>query len=776
MSGGRDASIEIRLFGTPIIMSNGRARKPRSRKATALLAYLAVRADEHIARSHLAALLWADNTQEQARANLRQTLSQLRKTFREAGQDPILVPFDQVVLESRDLIIDVKSLADENADETRETLCTQPEFLEGFSVRAPEFESWLTAQRQQYRTRKLQILVDLAEQAEEQGQIDKALDSLTLAVRIDPLQEDLHRRLMKLFAGQDRTDAALAQFETCRRVLRSELDVEPEIQTRELLASIRKKRTRAAEPRDTGGNGARSGEPISKFPPDMPTIVFTDDGESRRFSSATEALRNALEVSRGNIGGSPRAIAVAPDMDDGDTVKNSGLLNLSVDGSVVVGIDVFDKFRNWSPFAFESIFDEESRETIAYRLVSEMPRHRLLFDPNEDRPVNAPTSEFSVAVLPLRDSSPDAAEVGLGDVIAEEITVSLSRFHNLFVASSSAGFACAKQGISPLRIGSTLGVNYLVDGGVRRLGDKIELTISLTNLRDQQLVFSDSYEGRFGDLFSKQDELIAGIASTILRRAEDAEIRRVQKAPTSDMGAYDLFLRGLALHRRAGIHPDNARQAFGYFTKAIEIDPEFARAYAWRICTVSWFNREYFEDPGLREIHYALSLDEQDAEIQRIAGALHLYRGDYELGLEYIQAAVRLSPNDAYLLASSAVYWSYYGEPERGLPFVERAMRLDPFLPVWCVEDYGVTLYSMANYEDAISAMKRLTFPTSRSLCYIAASHVALDQIPQANEAVRQVHRISPGYSAAQFMSTVYYRLEEQTTALIDRLAVAGLS
>ena len=780
--------IEIRLFGTPMILSNGKALKLRSRKAMALLAYLAVRADEHVARSHLAGLLWGDNTEEQARANLRQSLSQLRKPFREAGHDPILVPFDQVILNSHDVAIDVKSFVDESSCNTLETLSALPDFLEGFSVRAPEFEHWLTAQRQQLRTRKCQKSVFLAARAEAQGLIDEALDCLTLAVQIDPLQEELHRRLMRLFASQGRTDAALAQYETCRLILRSELDVEPEARTRGLSAEIRIQRSSPAAPRELGGNGGGDEEQQSSFTRDMPTIVLLGgtpvqhdrsrgaEYQVKHFTSATQALRNALEISRNNSSERRQAIAVIPYADDDDVAKSLWLLGLSIDGSIVAHVDVFDQFRNWSPFAFDSLIDEGSSETVAYRLVSEIPSHRLLVGTNESRPVMTPTTEFSVAILPLRDDSPDAIEMGLGDVIAEEITVRLSHFRNLFVAAPSAAFACAKHGLSPLQISSTLGVNYLVDGSVLRTGDKIELNISLTNLRDQQLVFGDKFEGQFRDLFMKQDELIAGISSTILRRAEDAEIKRVRTVPTSDMSAYDYYLRGLAAHRRAGIHPDNARQAFEYFTKAIEIDPEYARAYAWRICAVAWYQPEYLEDPGLRQIHYALSLDEHDAEVLRIAGALHLYRGDYDEGLEYIQGAVRLSPNDAYLLASSAVYWCYYGEPEKGLPLVERAMRLDPFLPVWCVEDHGVTLYSMADYDSSISALKRLAYPTPRSLCYTAASQVVLNQIPQAKKTIRQLLRIAPSYTTEQFMSSVYYRLNEQKTALIDRLATAGLS
>jgi adenylate cyclase len=770
--------LRIQLFGSPAILVGDRRFRHRSRKAMALLAYLAMRADEHVSRSHLASLLWGDSGEEQARANLRQTLSQLRRLFRDAGHDPIMVPFDQVVLQSDNIEVDALELLNARPEDFAGSFETLPEFLEGFAVPAPEFETWMMAQRNKIRARTVALLEATAAKEFEAGEYATAAEKLSLALTIDPLQESIHRNLMKTHNAQGRTDAALSQFEACRRILARELQIEPDAETRRLATEIRAQRQGHT-------NELGLSEAFRRYPAARPTLVFTylagldATGRDRpiRFPDAQAALSAALEQSR--VANDPRSmtLTVVPDSGDEktDRAEADALAICAEPGKIAVHGRIFDQFRHWSPFTFRPI-DSDRGGPEAYRLLSEMPRHRLQVMPANDAPHIEPFSEFSVAVLPLADRSPNAAAFALGDVVAEEITHRLSRFRNLTVAAPSAGQAFRVKGFQIGEARTRLGVNYLVDGSLFRSEDRLRVNLSLTDLRNGILVFSDHFEGAFDAIFSHQDDVIDRIATSIFRKAETAELRRAERAPTRDIGAYEWYLRGLALHRRAGISPDNARQAFSYFTRAIDIDPDFARAYAWRICSVGWYAPEYFVDPGLKEIHYALSRAEHDAEVQRIAGALHLYRGDYEDGIRHIERAVELNPSDAYLLAASAVYWAYYGEPQSGLKHIERALTLDPFLPVWCVEDHGVVLYTMGHYSEAIESLERLSFPTPRALAFLAASHIAKGDMDRARAAVANILHIARDYSVDQLMMTNYYRHEGDKKALRERLHQAGLT
>jgi adenylate cyclase len=297
----------------------------------------------------------------------------------------------------------------------------------------------------------------------------------------------------------------------------------------------------------------------------------------------------------------------------------------------------------------------------------------------------------------------------------------------------------------------------------------------LTDLRQKTLIFSDYFDGSFENVFQHKSNLIDRISTSAFRNTERSEVHRAEQAPTDHIGAYEWYLRGLASHRRAGISPDNARQAFDQFTNAIDIDSDFDRAYAWRIGTVGWYAPEYFEDPGLAETRHALSIDEHDAEVQRIAAYLLLYRGDYEDGLKHIEKAVDLNPSDAYLLAGSAIFWAYYGEPENGLKYIERAMMLDPFLPVWCVEDHGVVLYSMDAFPEAVRSLQRLSLPTTRSLSFLAASLVAMGELGEAKAVIQKLSHLSREYRIEDLMMTSYYRHDRVSSLLVDRLQAAGL-
>lgn len=763
----------IQLLGSPAILIEGRRLEHPSQKAMALLAYLALRADEHVSRNHLAGLLWADSGEEQARANLRQTLSQLRKLFSEAGVDPILVPFDKVVLSSDKVDIDVRIFLDNLESLSLNALAETPAFLEGFMVRAPEFETWLSTQRRIIRTRVVAHLEALAKKSRAAGRLAEASEALSLALSLDPLQEIMHRTLMEVLAAQGRSDEALQQYEACQKILARELQIEPDAETRQLASRIRGQRL--ASP-----SAAVHERPFNRYPPASPAtilVVGTVNGESlHHFAVARDALTSALEIRRN--ADDPFAVAIAVVHSTGDQEEDRReartILQDAERGSVIVTSAIYDQFEHWSPFAFGERRSLNSGHKV-HSLISEITRHRLLVLPTVETPRVAPASEFSVAILPLVDRSPDASDYGLGDHFSEEVTHRLSRYRGLTAAAPSAAQSFRSFGYPLDQSRHMLGVNYLVDGNILRESDQLQIRLTVTDLRDNRLVFSHRFDGAVADFLFGQGDLVDQIASAIFHRTQGAEVRRAERAPTENMTAYDWFLRGLAAHRRSGIMPDNARRAFANFTRAIDLDPRFARAIAWRLCAVSWFNWDYILEPGMRQIQEALSIDEEDAEVQRIAGALHLYSGDGEQGLRHIERAVELNPSDAYLMASSAVYWAYYGEPAKGLKHIERAMALDPFLPAWCVEDHGVVLYAMGEFEASIASLTRLAFPSPRALAYMAASQVAANQSDAGQATIARLRRVSRDFSASRLLATAYYRRESDRTFLRERLNAAGL-
>ncbi len=176
-----------------------------------------------------------------------------------------------------------------------------------------------------------------------------------------------------------------------------------------------------------------------------------------------------------------------------------------------------------------------------------------------------------------------------------------------------------------------------------------------------------------------------------------------RRKPPENMTAFDCLLRGLDHHRLGGVTDDNARQAVGWLSKAIEADPHYAAAYAWRVCAASGLPG-FDPEQGRRDICRALELDPCDAEANRIMGAFELMGGNFDEALAHSRRAMELNPTDAYIKARCAAVFTFVGEAERSLSLLDEAEMLDPFLPVWCVEERGVALYALGRYAEAIES------------------------------------------------------------------------
>ncbi|MGH6907632.1 MAG: AfsR/SARP family transcriptional regulator, partial [Aestuariivirga sp.] len=231
--------ISIEIDGAPVIVA--------SRKARALLGYLVQREGVESARDILTGLLWGERGEAQARASLRQTLSELRGALAGAPQSLIAANNETVGWVSGTAYIDTRVVnqavksADENA--LREAAgIIRGEFLEGLSINEPAFEQWLTSEREKFRLQACAINTKLMEHSESRGDFEEALGHGLKLVSFDPLQEHAHRAVMRIYAAQGRPDAALSQFERLKRELSTQLGVQPDPQTAELARSIKAQR------------------------------------------------------------------------------------------------------------------------------------------------------------------------------------------------------------------------------------------------------------------------------------------------------------------------------------------------------------------------------------------------------------------------------------------------------------------------------------------------------------------------------------------------------
>jgi adenylate cyclase len=356
----------------------------------------------------------------------------------------------------------------------------------------------------------------------------------------------------------------------------------------------------------------------------------------------------------------------------------------------------------------------------------------------------------SLAIMLFKSLSTDEEQAYFCEGFSEDLIAALSRFRSLTVVSGNASFSYRDKQMSPKAIGKELGVRYILDGSVRKLGKKMRITTSLTNAQDESTVWSEKFDTTIDDIFDTQDEIIETIVATIAGKVEVSEAKRVSNARPENLTAYDMVLQGLEYHRRSNLTRSEASKALELFEKAIETDPTYARAHAWRACSLSnaagWDPESYPED-WFDICHAsatrALELDPDDHEANRIMGAISLFLRDFDLARHHHDRAEELCPSDSYILGKNAEMRLYLGNPEEGLEKVSWAMRINPFCPDDLLEKDGKCRYWLEDFEGALAGFKKMRTESRDGLFYSAATFKKLGREEEALDMLRRGIRLA---------------------------------
>jgi class 3 adenylate cyclase/TolB-like protein len=522
--------------------------------------------------------------------------------------------------------------------------------------------------------------------------------------------------------------------------------------------------------------------------------VFKTAGDAAlaEFPSAVNAVRGAVEIRSALAGAQDPSeeplrmrfgLHIADVVVQGDDLVGDGI-NLTSriqaaaePDSIYVSSALFDHVRRNSAFIFDDmgdrVFKNITEPVHLYRVRGEIGAHRLQSAPTQLLPTKE-RRPSSIAVLPFRVSGDNEDQRYLAEGLADELIVELGRFRRLSVSSRSASFTIAETHPDPVKVGEVLAVQYVLEGQVRKIGERITISLALSETERGAVVWSDKIQRDFQEILALVDETAAQIAATVSGRMENAAMVAVRRKAPENMTAFDYLLRGLDHHRLGGVTDDNAREAVGWFTKAIDADPNYAVAYAWRFCSGSWLP-DFDMKQGRRDAHRAIELDPCDAEANRIMAVVALMDRNFEEAVAHNCRAIELNPTDAYLKARCAATFTFIGEAERSLRLLDEAEILDPFLPVYCVEERGVALYSLGRYSEAIESFGRLTFQTNRSRLYRAAALAALDRRDEASRLVREAIGGKPDLTALGFTRGERYRDPEKALELARLLEEAGL-
>ena len=286
----------------------------------------------------------------------------------------------------------------------------------------------------------------------------------------------------------------------------------------------------------------------------------------------------------------------------------------------------------------------------------------------------------SIAVLPFENMSGDPQQEYFSDGMTEEIITKLSMNSMLTVIARNSTFYYKGKHVKIQQIGQELGVRYVVEGSFRKAGNNIRITAQLVDVATGGHLWARTYDRELKDIFSLQDEIAHQIVAALNVESFAAERSRAMRIPTENLTAYDFWLQGA--EHRARLTNDEIRESRSFYEKAIELDPEFAAAYASLGWTYHWF---YYleEDPQILEqaaefAMKAISLDDSYFDAHALLAGVYMSKGWYERAIVEAQRAVSLNPNEpaAYLIMGSTL--KMVGRSKEAVGTIEMAMHLNP--------------------------------------------------------------------------------------------------
>jgi len=529
-------------------------------------------------------------------------------------------------------------------------------------------------------------------------------------------------------------------------------------------------------------------------------VKTTGDGMLVEFASVVDALRCAIEIQRGMLSRNAdlpqeSRIEFRAGINTGDIITDGGdifgdgvnvaarLEGLAEPGGICVSGRVQEDTRGKFDIAFEDA-GEQQLKNIGWPV--RVYRVRLGGEAAIQKPILALPDKPSIAVLPFENMSGDPEQDYFADGMVDDIITALSRMRWLFVIARNSSFTYKGRAVDVKQVGRELGVRYVLEGSVRKAGDKVRITGQLIDTSTGGHLWADRFDGGLADIFDLQDQVTASVVGAIAPKLEQAEIERAKRKPTENLDAYDYYLRGLAgVHRWTREAND---EALKMLYRAIELDPDFASAYGMAArCYASrkaagWVTDRAKEiSEAARLARRAAELGGDDAVALWTAGmALGYVVGDLDDGAAFTDRALALNPNlaTAWLFSGWVKVW--IGEPEVAIERLARAMRLSPQDPLFFqMQAATAAAHFFAGRYDEASTWAEAAVRDQRSfllvLCTAAASNAFAGRTVEAGKAMARLRQLDPELRLSSLKDLLTLRRPEDIAKWEEGLRKAGL-
>ena len=390
----------------------------------------------------------------------------------------------------------------------------------------------------------------------------------------------------------------------------------------------------------------------------------------------------------------------------------------------------------------------------------------------------------SIAVLPFTNLSGDPEQDYFADGTVDDIITGLSRIKWIFVIARNSSFAYRGKAIDVREVGRELGVRYVLEGSVRKAGNRVRITAQLIDAETGTHIWADRYDRALDDIFAVQDELTISVVGVIEPTLRKAEIERARRKRPDSLDAYDLYLQALPLTFTA--MPEDADKGLELLGRAIELEPDYAAAHAM----IAWCHEQRYLRGGLHEearqaaLHHArtaIAVGGDDAAALAIAAfVVAVVEFDYETATAAFDRSFALSSSSALALGFSSIVRAWKGDDVTAVDHAVRAIRLSPFDPLLYVPYIGLAYahFAAGRFDDAATAASRATQSNPKfSMPYVlhAAALASLGRREEARVVADRLRQVEPALTVATAIRSARFANPDKNTELGDALRLAGL-
>ncbi len=529
-------------------------------------------------------------------------------------------------------------------------------------------------------------------------------------------------------------------------------------------------------------------------------VKTTGDGLLAEFASPVNAVRCAVDVQKGMVernGDVPRErrIELRIGINLGDVIAEEGdiygdgvnvaarLEGIAEPGAVYISRAVRDFVRDRPDILLEDL-GEKPLKNIAkpvrvFRIGAPDGAARA---PQAAAPLPVPDKP-SIAVLPFANMSGDAEQEYFSDGITEDLITDLSKVSSLFVIARNSSFAYKGRSVKVQEIGRDLGVRFVLEGSIRKAGNRVRITAQLINVASGGHLWAERFDRDLTDIFSTQDEVVEKIVRALAVTLTRGEEQRLHRRGTSSVEAYESWLRARQFLSRGT--REAITEARALHRRAIEIDPSFAAPHAGlSLAAISYYVSGWAADPARaldeaeRWARRALELDDQEPVSHMALANVLLWRRDHDGALAESRRMIALDPNFAQGHAATGLALMYAGRAAEALELFATGMRLDPHYPAIVLHFLAQANFSLGRYETAAQHLvERIarTPGTDSSRMLLASCYGHLGRLDDARATWAELLKVNPEFSLTQRARVLPYKNASDFERIAEGLAKAGL-